>query len=111
MSYESLDAQIEELATYSCNFSGVHYNGTCKAICKAWVKGGNGNPGAGWDYMRAFQFTLRMLINPAAKDYKKEFGSMTQSWVQMWPLSVRHQACTSVLHMWIEEFELGNLYE
>jgi hypothetical protein len=29
----------------------------------------------------------------------------------MWPLNVREKACTEVLGMWMEEFEIGNLYQ
>ena len=32
MSYESLDAQVQELATYAINFSDEHYNTTEKTI-------------------------------------------------------------------------------
>ena len=111
MSYESLDAQVQELSTYACNFSDVHYNTTAKAVCRAWVHNDNGNPAAGWNYLQAFQYTMKALINPAAKDYKREFGSMTQSWSDMWPLNVRQKACSEVLGMWMDEFELGNLYQ
>lgn len=109
MSYDSIDAQVHELFSYACNFSDVHYNTACRAICKAWVTHGNGDPAAGWNYRQAFQYTLKALVNPAAKDYKREFGSMTQSWTQMWPLNVRQQATTDVLDLWLEEFKLGNL--
>jgi len=111
MSYESLDAQVQELSTYACNFSDVHYNTTVKAICKAWIHTGNGEPTKGWNYLQAFQYTMKALINPAAKDYKREFGSMTQKWSDMWPLNVRQKACSEVLGMWLEEFEIGNLYQ
>ena len=111
MSYESLDAQVNELVLYACNFSDVHYNTTAKAVCKAWVHNDNGNPTAGWNYLQAFQYTMKALINPAAKDYKREHGSMSQSWSQLWPLTIRQKACSEIMGQWMEEFELGNLYQ
>ena len=109
MSYESLDAQIEELAMYACNFSSEHYNSTDRAIAKAWLRTNKGDREHGWNYMRAFHCVKSNLIDPAAKDYKREFGSMTQGWTDMWPLEIRQRATTSVLDMWLEEYELGNL--
>lgn len=111
MSYESLDAQVDELVLYASNFSCVHYNTTAKAVCKAWVHNDNGNPAAGWNYLQAFQYTMKALINPAAKDYKREFGSLTQKWSAMWPLAIRQKACSEIMGQWMEEFELGNLYQ
>ena len=108
MSYESLDAQVEELATYACNFSEEHYNPTEKTVCKAWINCGKGDHRKGWNYLRALQYVKKRLIDPAAKDYKREFGSMTQAWNQMWPLNIRQKAAEQVLGMWLGEYEIGN---
>ena len=43
--YESLEDQVEDLATYAVNFSDVHYNTTEKTVCNAWVSCGHGDPG------------------------------------------------------------------
>ena len=108
MSYESLDAQVQELATYAVNFSDEHCNTTEKTICRAWVSHGHGDHRAGWNYLGALQYVKKRLVDPAAKDYKREFGSMTQSWTQMWPLNVRQKAAEQVLDMWLGEYEIGN---
>jgi hypothetical protein len=111
MSYESIDAQIEELALYCANFSGFHWNSTAKGLCKAWLKYGKGDPAEGWQYLRAHAYVMRNLINPAAKDYKRCHGSMTQKWTDMWPLNIRQACCSHVIDMLLDDFELGNLYE
>lgn len=106
--YESLEDQVEDLATYAVNFSDEHYNTTEKTVCHSWVSCGHGDPGIGWNYLRALQYVKKRLIDPAAKDYKREFGSMTQAWNQMWPLNVRQKAAEQVLGMWLDEYAHGN---
>jgi hypothetical protein len=109
MSYESLDAQMTELLMYALNFSDVHYNQSHKCIAKHWLHHRNGSPAAGWDRSKALRYVQNALINPAAKDYKREFGSMSQSWTMMWPKIVRDKAAEEALDMWLDEFQLGNL--
>ena len=109
MSYESIEAQVTELTMYAVNFSDVHYNGTDKCIAKHWLKTNGGKAEKGWHRMQALTYVKRALIDPAAKDYKREFGSMSQSWTMMWPKIVRDMAAVEVLGMWLEEFQLGNL--
>ena len=109
MAYESLDAQVDELVLYACNFSAEHYCPTDEMVCKQWVKHGKGNAAQGWDYRRALGYVKRALIDPAAKDYKRCHGSMTQSWHEMWPIPIREMAARRVLSSWLAEYELGNL--
>ena len=111
MSYDSLDAQADELFTYAINFSGPHYNGTMKTLCKQWIQHGKGDRQQGWNYLKALTYVNRALIIPAAKDYKRVFGSMTDRWFDYFPPNIRNMAAIRVLNMWLSEFELGNLYD
>jgi hypothetical protein len=109
MSYESIDAQVTELTMYAVNFSDVHYNQTMRCLAKHWIKTDGGKAEKGWNRMQALRYVKRALIDPAAKDYKQEFGSMSQSWTMMWPELVRDKSAEEALDMWLDEFQLGNL--
>ena len=109
MSYDTLDSQVFELRLYAVNFSDYHYNNTEKVLASHWLKAGGGEPSKGWEYIRAKEYCKRYLIDPAAKDYKRENGSMTQRWSDMWPLLVRRAAAEEVLEGWIAEWKLGNV--
>ena len=50
----------------------------------------------------------RYCLTPAAKQYKLEHGSMTQSWHSMFPKSVRLEAAESIARRYHAEFKLGN---
>ena len=103
MSYDTIDAQVEELSTYAVNFSGPHYNGLGEELSKCWV---NNTWTQSWALMRI----KSTLIDAAAKDYKVEFGSMTQSAEDMWPTAIRWAATCRVYDHFAEEFKLGNFY-
>ena len=109
MSYESIDAQVTELTMYAVNFSDVHYNQTMRCLAKHWIGTNGGKAENGWNRMQALRYVKRALIDPAAKDYKREFGSMSQSWTMMWPELVRDKSAEEALDMWLDEFQLGNL--
>lgn len=50
----------------------------------------------------------RYCLTPAAKQYKLEHGSMTQSWHSMFPKSTRLEAAETIALSMVEEFKLGN---
>ena len=50
----------------------------------------------------------RYCLIPAAKQYKLEHGSMTQSWHSMFPKNVRLEAAESIAKQYHAEFKLGN---
>ena len=103
MSYDTIDAQVEELSTYAVNFSGPHYNDLGEKLSKAWVSGE-------WDQRHVLSVIRFELLDPAATDYKAEFGSMTQSLDDMWPTGIRWAAACRVYDHFAEEFKLGNFY-
>ena len=109
MSLESIDAQVTELVMYAVNFSDVHYNGTQRCLAKHWIASDNGKAEKGWNRALALRYVKNALINPAAKDYKREFGSMSQSWTMMWPKLVRDKSAEEALDMYLDEFAYGNL--
>lgn len=53
----------------------------------------------------------RYCLIPAAKQYKLEHGSMTDSWQSMFPKSVRLEAAETIAHKWAAEFKLGNFWD
>ena len=57
---------------------------------------------------KAIHSIERYCLTPAAKQYKLEMGSMTQSWHQMFPKNVRLEAAESIALEIIAEFKLGN---
>jgi hypothetical protein len=50
----------------------------------------------------------RYCLIPAAKQYKLEHGSMSQSWHSMFPRNVRLEAAESIARQYAAEFKLGN---
>ena len=103
MSYDTMESQVEELAMYACNFSEEHYNYMGRKLSAAWRNGD-------WSQEWALNMLLIDLVIPAAKDYKREFGSMTQSWHEMWPGAVRGAVTCQMYDHFVDEFKLGNFY-
>ena len=103
MSYDTMDAQVEDLSTYAVNFSDDYYNGLGQALSNSWE---NNHWNQGW----ALMLIKSTLIDLAAKDYKREFGSTTESAEQMWPTGIRWAAAGRVYDHFAEEFKLGNFY-
>ena len=101
--FNTLEEQVEELSTYSVNFSGPHYNDLGAELSRSWMAG---NWSQDWALMRI----KTALIDPAGHDYKAEFGSMTESVEQMWPTAIRWAATCRVYDHFAEEFKLGNFY-
>ena len=104
MNEPTMESQVEELAMYACNFSSEHYNDIGRKLSAAWRDGD-------WDQQWALTTLLVDLVIPAAKDYKREFGSMTQSLHEMFPIAVRGAATCQMYDHFVEEFKLGNLWD
>ena len=60
---------------------------------------------------KAIHSIERYCLTPAAKQYKREFGSMTTAWHQMFPKAVRLEAAESIARHWAAEFRLGNYWD
>ena len=101
--FNTVEEQVEELSTYSVNFSGPHYNDLGAELSRAWMAGD-------WDQSWALLRIKTTLMDAAAKDYKAEFGSMTESAEQMWPTGIRWAATCRVYDHYTEEFKLGNFF-
>lgn len=101
--FNTLEEQVEELSTYSVNFSSPHYNDLGAELSRAWLAGD-------WDQGWALLRIKTTLMDAAAKDYKAEFGSMTESAEQMWPTGIRWAATCRVYDHFAEEFKLGNFF-
>ena len=63
-----------------------------------------------FEYEKALRAVERYCLVPAAKQYKLEFGSMTQRWSDMFPKSVRMEAAESIVDGLVAEFRLGNYW-
>jgi hypothetical protein len=64
-----------------------------------------------FDYEKAIKCVDRYCLVPAAKQYKREFGSMTVSWNSMFPKAVRLEAAEVIVNAWLEEFRIGNYWD
>ena len=64
-----------------------------------------------FNYERAIHCVERYCLTPAAKQYKLENGSMTQSWHSMFPKSVRLEAAYFIVDELLEEFRIGNYWD
>lgn len=53
----------------------------------------------------------RYCLVPAAKQYKLENGSMTDSWHSLFPKAVRLEAAETLARRWAAEFRLGNFWD
>jgi hypothetical protein len=64
-----------------------------------------------FDYEKAIKCVDRYCLVPAAKQYNREFGSMTQSWNSVFPKAVRLEAAETIVKEWVAEFKLGNYWD
>ena len=103
MSYDTIESQVDELASYASNFSEPHYNGCGLYLSKRWVKGR-------WDRNAMLNYIKVHLVNAAADDYKRCHGSMTQTSKDIWPNSIRWAAAIRIYDHFVSEFQLGNFY-
>ena len=64
-----------------------------------------------FDYGRAVDYVDRYCLVPAAKNYRREFGSMADRWSDLFPKPVRMVAAASIVDGWVAEFKLGNYWD
>lgn len=64
-----------------------------------------------FEFERAVAYVDRYCLVPAAKQYKLEFGSMTERWSTLFPKPVRTMAAESIVRSWVAEFRLGNYWD
>jgi hypothetical protein len=93
-----------EIEVYALNFSSSHYNGAGSTLSKHYQSGG-------YSKDRAIKYLERYLITPAAKQYRLEHGSMTDSWYKLFPKQDRLAAAESIADQFLGEFKLGNFWE
>ena len=96
----SLSTEARELELYATNVE-AYIQPVLKNLAKHYKKGN-------FSLDKAIHSIERYCLTPAAKQYKLEMGSMTQSWHSMFPKAVRLEAAESIARQTIEEFKLGN---
>jgi hypothetical protein len=64
-----------------------------------------------FDYDKAINYVDRYCLIPAAKQYKLEFGGMTDRWFDLFPKAVRQEAAQTIVDNWVAEFRLGNYWD
>ena len=64
-----------------------------------------------FDYGRALAYVDRYCLTPVAKQYRLEFGGMTDRWSDLFPKPVREQAAAAIVGSWVAEFRLGNYWD
>ena len=92
-----------ELELYATNVEAYIYP-VISNLSKHWKKGN-------FSLDLAIKSIERYCLIPAAKQYKIEHGSMTDSWHKMFPKSVRLEAAETIARQWVEEFKLGNFWD
>lgn len=102
MSYETIESIVAELELYATNTSAF-ISPVMRTLSK---KHRTGN----FDLDRAIAYVDRYCLIPAAKQYKREFGSMTDSWQGMFPKAIRLVAAESIVRSAVAEFKLGNYW-
>lgn len=53
----------------------------------------------------------RYCLQPAAKQYHLEHGSMSSKWSDIFPKPVRLEAAEDIASRWTAEFKLGNFWD
>jgi len=53
----------------------------------------------------------RYCLTPAAKQYHREFGSMSSSWNSLFPKFLRLHVAEQIALQWVAEFKLGNFWD
>ena len=96
----TLSTEARELELYATNVEAFIVP-VVKNLAKHYKRGN-------FSLDKAIHSIERYCLTPAAKQYKLEMGSMTQSWHQMFPKNVRLEAAESIALEIIAEFKLGN---
>ena len=96
----TLSTEARELELYATNVEAF-ITPVVKNLAKHYKRGN-------FSLDKAIHSIERYCLTPAAKQYKLEMSSMTQSWHSMFPKSVRLEAAESIALEIIAEFKLGN---
>ena len=96
----TLSTEARELELYATNVEAFICP-VVKNLAKHYKRGN-------FSLDKAIHSIERYCLTPAAKQYKLEFGSMTETWHQMFPKNVRLEAAESIALEIIAEFKLGN---
>lgn len=96
----TLSTEAHELELYATNVD-EYITPVVKNLAKHWKRGN-------FSLDRAIQSIERYCLTPAAKQYKLEMGSMTDSWHSMFPKAARLEAAESIARQVVDEFRLGN---
>jgi hypothetical protein len=97
------DAAARELELYACNVESW-IAPVIKTLSKKHRAGV-------FELERAINYVDRYCLVPAAKQYRLEFGGMTDRWQDLFPKAVRQQAAESIVQSWVAEFRLGNYWD
>ena len=96
----TLSTEARELELYATNVD-AYITPVIKNLAKHWKRGN-------FSLDRAIHSIERYCLTPAAKQYKLEMGSMTDSWHRMFPKAARLEAAESIARQVVDEFRLGN---
>lgn len=102
MGYDTAESIAEEIELYATNTSAF-ITPVMRTLSKKH-RAGN------FDLDRAIAYVDRYCLIPAAKQYRREFGSMTDSWSGMFPKAIRMMAAESIVRSAVAEFKLGNYW-
>jgi hypothetical protein len=103
MTYTIDTEAARELEVYAVNFSSAHYNSVGKTLSKFWLNNT-------FDLDRAIGYIERYLCTPAAKDYQREYGSLTTSWNSLFAKPERLVAAEAIAKSFVNEFKLDNFW-
>jgi hypothetical protein len=104
MTLENLSSEGRELYFYTVNdsfFSPAYYAPAYKKLGEFHKKGT-------FSLDRAIAYLNRYLVLPAAKDYRLQFGSMTDSVKSMFPAQERAKVAEVLAREMVSEFQIGN---
>lgn len=102
MGYDTTESIVAEIEQYATNTSAF-ITPVMRTLSKKHQAGN-------FDLDRAIAYVDRYCLIPAAKQYRREFGSMTDSWSGMFPKAIRMMAAESIVRHAVAEFKLGNYW-
>jgi hypothetical protein len=104
MKLQDLSSECRELYFYTVNdsfFSPAYYAPAYKKLGEFHKKGT-------FSLDRAIAYLNRYLVLPAAKEYRLQFGSMTDSLKNMFPAQERAKLAEVLAREMVGEFQIGN---
>ena len=63
-----------------------------------------------FNYDLGLKLLTRYTLPAIAKNYRLEFGSMTDSWARMFPPAVREEVAEALLEVLVCELRIGNTF-